>query len=319
MIKDVYMTKVVALAGGVGGAKLARGLSRILDPQDFSVIVNTGDDFIHYGLNISPDLDTVLYNLAGINNTETGWGRKDETWNCLRELNLLGDEPWFNLGDRDLALHMERTRLLSQGHSLTEVTRMLGLKLGVKPAIYPMTDDRVSTIIETEEYGEIPFQEYFVKYHFEPKLLNYRFEGIKKARLNHEARRVIETADLIVICPSNPWLSVMPILGVENTTEIIKSKTCVAISPIVGKEAIKGPASKIFTEMGIVPSAMEVAKLYKDTIKGFVLDHQNRDECIQIQGWGIIPLVTDTIMKDDCSKERLAKEVIDFASQISKG
>lgn len=313
------MTKVVALAGGVGGAKLARGLSRIVNPDDFSVIVNTGDDFVHYGLSISPDLDTVLYNLAGISNPETGWGRKDETWNCLQELSVLDDEPWFHLGDRDLAIHIERTSLIKQGRNLTDVTLEFCSRFGLSQCVYPMTDDQVSTIIDTEEFGEIPFQEYFVKYHFAPRLRNYRFDGIKRAKLNPKTRRVLEGADVVIICPSNPWLSIMPILAVENTAEIVASKTSIAVSPIVGKEAIKGPASKIFTEMGIVPSAMEVAKIYKKTVKGFVLDHQNRDEYEPIQGWGIIPLVTDTIMKDDCSKERLAKEILDFASQIAKG
>jgi LPPG:FO 2-phospho-L-lactate transferase len=310
------MKKVVALAGGVGGAKLARGLARVLPNENLSLIVNTGDDFDHFGLHICPDLDTVMYNLAGNFNELTGWGRKDETWTCFSELEKMNSETWFRLGDRDLATHLERNRLLLSGKSLTEVTAMLCKENHIANDIFPMTDDFVPTIITTEEYGDIPFQEYFVKYHFEPKMLDYHYQDIKNAKLNPQTRHALKECDLVIFCPSNPWLSIFPILAVTEISEIIGKKTCVAVSPIVGKQAIKGPAAKIFTEKGTVPSAKEVARLYRGIIKGFVLDQQNSDESEEINGWGIISLVTDTIMTDDLSKERLAREVFEFASKL---
>lgn len=310
------MTKVLALAGGVGGAKLVLGLSKIIPQDDLSIIVNTGDDFVHYGLSISPDLDTVMYTLAGLSNETTGWGRKGESWNCHKELARLEPETWFMLGDNDLANHMIRTSLLSSGRNLTEVTDYLCRQYGIKSKIFPMTDYPVSTIIDTVEYGKIPFQEYFVKYQFQPKLLDYYFNGIKEAKLNLETRRIVEDADIVIVCPSNPWLSILPILAIEDMKSIIAKKNCVAVSPIVGKSAIKGPAAKIFEEQGVTPSASEVARIYQGIIKGFVLDKQNIDERDLIKGWGIIPLVTDTIMKDDETKKRLANEILDFASHL---
>ncbi len=310
------MTKVIALAGGVGGAKLVLGLSKILSPDKLSIIVNTGDDFCHFGLNICPDLDTVMYNLAGISNEQTGWGRKSETWNCFSALNNLNSETWFKLGDADLATHLERTRLLHSGMSLTEVTRLLCERYHVLHRIFPMTDETVSTLIETEEYGEISFQEYFVKYQFTPRMINFRYLGIDKAVFNPKTRNSIIEADIVVICPSNPWLSIMPILEIEDFKSLIRSKMVIAVSPIVGQAALKGPAAKIFEERGVHPNAAEVAKLYRGIINGFVMDHQNADEFEQIRGWGIIPMITDTIMTEIDSKVRLAQEILVFASQI---
>lgn len=310
------MTKIVALAGGVGGAKFVKGLAQIVPDQDLTVIVNTGDDFVHMGLNISPDLDTVMYTLAGLSNEITGWGRKDETWNTLESLKKMNSETWFSLGDSDIATHMERSRLLASGLNLTEVTAVLCRTFGVNIKVLPMTDSPVSTTIKTCEYGEIPFQEYFVKYKFEPKLLSYSFRKINKARLNPITKKELEKADTVIFCPSNPWLSIYPILSVKGVKNILKNKNCIAISPIVGHRALKGPAAKIFNEIGITPSAYEVAKLYKGMITGMVLDRENKGEINLIRGCGIIPLVTDTIMKDDESKARLAKEVCNFASQL---
>ena len=310
------MTKVVALAGGVGGAKLALGLSKILSSEELSIIVNTGDDFIHFGLYISPDLDTVMYNLAEISNEQTGWGRKSESWNCFTELGKMNSQTWFKLGDLDLANHLERTRLLNSGLSLTESTRLLCLQHHVKHRVFPMTDQPVSTIINTIEYGPIGFQEYFVKYQFLPRMVGHTYSGIENTKISSEVRKTLQEAHIVIICPSNPWLSIMPILEVDDFKNLIKDKTVVAVSPIVGHAALKGPAAKIFEEKGITPSAAEVAKLYRGLIKGFVLDHQNQDECEQIRGWGIIPLVTDTIMIDTASKTKMAIEVLDFASQI---
>ncbi len=313
------MTKVVALAGGVGGAKLAYGLAKILPAEDLTVIVNTGDDFEHFGLNISPDLDTVMYTLAEISNEQTGWGRQDETWNCFAELEKLESENWFRLGDRDLATHLERTKLIRAGFNLSDVTASLCKKLGVDVVVRPMCDQSVRTIVTTEEFGDLPFQEYFVKYHFEPKYLSHRFYGIYSAKINSETRKAITNADIVIICPSNPWLSIMPILAVEDMKQLLSQKTCVAVSPIVGHDAIKGPAAKMFNEMNITPSAYEVAKIYQGLIDGFVMDNLNSSECDMVAACGIIPMLTDTIMKDKYSKERLAKEIFDFASQLKKG
>jgi LPPG:FO 2-phospho-L-lactate transferase len=313
------MTKVLALAGGVGGAKLVYGLSKIISLDDLTVIVNTGDDFVHFGLNISPDLDTVMYNLAELSNEQTGWGRKDETWNCFGELEQLESENWFRLGDRDLATHLERTKLLKSGINLSETTSILCKKLGVDIAVRPMSDEGVRTIVTTEEYGDLPFQEYFVKYQFQPKYISHRFFGISSAKINPETRTAIENSNLVIICPSNPWLSILPILAVEDMQQIISQKICIAVSPIVGHDAIKGPAAKMFHEMNINPSAFEVAKIYQGLIDGFVLDNTNSSECDLISACGIIPMLTDTIMKDKYSKERLAREIIEFASQLKKG
>jgi LPPG:FO 2-phospho-L-lactate transferase len=310
------MTKIVALAGGVGGAKLVLGLSKIIPENDFTVIINTGDDFVHYGLYICPDLDTVMYTLAGESNELNGWGRKNETWNNQKELLKISSDAWFNLGDRDLAVHMERTKLLREGNNLTEVTQNICEKYTNLKSLFPMSDQPVSTIIDTEEYGEISFQEYFVKYHFEPKYKKHYCKGIEKARINPKTRQKLLEADVVILCPSNPWLSIMPILAVEDMQKIISTKKCIAVSPIVGNSAIKGPAAKMLIEMGITPSASEVAKLYTGLIRGFVLDNKNCYEKGTIQGWGIIPLVTDTIMRDEETKKRLAQEIINFASQL---
>jgi LPPG:FO 2-phospho-L-lactate transferase len=312
------MTKVLALAGGVGGAKLVWGFSQVLR-KDFSVIVNTGDDFVHYGLNISPDLDTVMYTLAGVSNPVTGWGRNNETWNCLDAIKEIDGETWFALGDRDLATHMIRTKLLNKGLTLTEVTEWLSRKLKIHTPILPMTDQLVTTVVNTEEFGEIPFQEYFVKYHFEPRMINCYYKNIEKAKLSVNARQYLEEAEIIIFCPSNPWLSIMPILAVKDVVSLIKKKTCIAVSPIIGHDALKGPAAKIFNEMGIVPSGYEVARLYKNIINGFVLDKRNVDEKEDIEAMGIISLVTDTIMNDGSNKIRLAKDIIDFVTKSNKG
>ncbi|MRS02839.1 2-phospho-L-lactate transferase, partial [bacterium] len=295
------------------------GLAKILPAEDLTVIVNTGDDFEHFGLDISPDLDTVMYNLAGISNEQNGWGLQDETWNCFSELNKLESENWFQLGDRDLATHLERTKLLRSGLTLTDATEILCKKFGISVKVYPMSDQTVRTIVTTREYGDLPFQEYFVKHHFEPKYISHRFFGIYTAKLNTKTRAAILNADIVIICPSNPWLSIMPILAVEDMNQLISQKVCVAVSPIVGNDAIKGPAAKMFHEMNITPSAYEVAKIYKGLIDGFVLDNLNSSECDLVAACGIIPMLTDTIMKDKNSKERLAKEVFDFASQLKKG
>lgn len=310
------MTKVVALAGGVGGAKLADGLSKILPPEELTIIVNTGDDFELFGLKISPDIDTVCYTLAGLANPETGWGRKDETWNVLKELNKLEAPSWFNLGDSDLALHLERTRLEHQGWSLSEITSQLSKKLGVKQTVLPMTDDQVSTIITTKEFGDLSFQEYFVKYHFAPTMIDYKFIGIDWAHAPEEAIEKLNEADSIIICPSNPWVSILPILSIREIQEIVKQKRAVAVSPIVGGTALKGPAAKMYREMGVEPSALEVARQYKPFLKGFVIDEIDAIQREEIEQWGIISMVTNTIMTSSQTRKKLAEEVLAFSLKL---
>lgn len=310
------MTKVVALAGGVGGAKLAKGLYNTLSHEELTIIVNTGDDFQHFGLNISPDLDTVIYNLANMSNEITGWGQRDDTWNTMGALNKIDSETWFNLGDKDLATHLERTRLFGQGKTKTEVALHLCKKFSVKVPVLPMTDDPVQTMILCEGLGLLSFQEYFVKHNYSPKMIGYEFVGIKEAKLNPIAEKALVEANVVILCPSNPWLSLFPILSIVGVKEILKNKKCVAVSPIIGNTALKGPAAKIFKELNINPSALEVANLYKDFLAGFILDIQNNAEAESISRWGIIPLVTNIIMQDDMDKERLAKEVVNFAENL---
>lgn len=310
------MRKIVALAGGVGGAKLAYGLSKLIAPEDFSVIVNTGDDFELFGLKLCPDLDTVCYTLADIANSESGWGREHETWNCFNALRDLDAPTWFKLGDNDLALHLERTRLSVEGVSLTEITNSISRKLGIRCNVLPMTDDPVVTIISTKEYGDLSFQEYFVKYQYSPTMKGFRFDGADWAKTSEKVIKVLDEADLIVICPSNPWVSIMPILSIKPIYERVLKKNTIAVSPIIGGTAVKGPAAKMYSEMGIQPSAMEVARQYKSFIRGFVIDNVDREQSNLIKQWGIIPLVTDTLMVSIEDRKRLAQEVLDFSLKL---
>jgi LPPG:FO 2-phospho-L-lactate transferase len=310
--------KVVALAGGVGGAKLAWGLAKILDSDELSIIVNTGDDFELFGLSISPDIDTVCYTMAGWSNPQTGWGRAAETWNSLEEIKKLGGPDWFNLGDKDLALHLERTRLLREGKSLSEVTAHLSGKMSIQHQVLPMSDQPVHTIVNTKEFGELPFQEYFVKHQCRPIMIGRRFEGIEEAQLTVEGRRALEETDLVVFCPSNPWVSIDPILGIEDTREIISEKAAVAVSPIIDGKTVKGPAAKMYSEMGIKPSALAVAEHYKGIIKGLVIDEIDKDEMQQINRCGIMSIATQTLMSDNQTRETLARETILFAERFKK-
>lgn len=312
------MKKVVALAGGVGGAKLAWGLAKVLPPDELTIIVNTGDDFEYCGLMISPDLDTVCYTLAGWANPVTGWGRANETWNCFEELKSLGGPDWFNLGDSDIALHLARTNLLKNGKSLTETTLELCKKMGLKHPVLPMTDDSVSTRITTKELGVLSFQEYFVKNQCAPTMIGCEFEGINKAKLSKLGRKAIEEAEIVIFCPSNPWVSISPILEIENVKQLLSEKTTIAVSPIIGGKTIKGPAAKMYAEMGIVPSALAVARHYQGLIRGFVLDNIDIEQVHEIDQCGIISLATKTIMSDNQTREELARECLSFAERIKK-
>ena len=263
--------KVVALAGGVGGAKLADGLARALPPEDLTIIVNTGDDFIHLGLNISPDLDTVCYMLAGIHNPATGWGRADETFQAFDQLDALGGPTWFRLGDRDLATHLERTRRIQAGSSLSQVTAEFCQAWGISPLVLPMSDDPVPTIVLTDQ-GELAFQEYFVHRQCSPIVTGFRFEGIQQAAPAPGVLDAIDAADYVVVCPSNPWVSIDPIIHLPGVRQTLGGKVVVAVSPIIGGKALKGPAAKMYQELGITPSVIAVAEHYGDLLTGLVVD-----------------------------------------------
>jgi len=303
---------VVALAGGVGGAKLAHGLALVLPPQSLTVVVNTGDDFEHLGLPISPDVDTVMYTLAGLANPATGWGLQGETWSFLEALGRLGGETWFSLGDRDLATHIERRRRLESGQTLTDVTRALCSALGVGPAVLPMSDDRLRTVVQTNE-GDLGFQEYFVHRQCRPRVSGFIFEGQAQARPSAAVTQALARADLIVFCPSNPFVSIGPILGLPGVRELVRARPAVAVSPIVGGKALKGPADKMLGELGLDVSAAAVAHYYGDLLQGFVLDALDGAQAEALRSQPLRVLVTDTVMHSEADRERLARQVIDFA------
>ena len=308
---SAYPAKVVALAGGVGGARLVDGLAQCLSPADLTVVVNTGDDFEHLGLRICPDLDTVCYTLAGIANPETGWGRAAETWNCMESLAALGAPTWFRIGDRDLAIHMERTRRLQAGERLSHVTHTFCRAWGVEVTVLPMSDDVVPTWVATDE-GELSFQEYFVHRQCAPRVSGFRFEGIAQARPAPGVLAALHSADLVVICPSNPWVSIDPILGVPGIRTALADKIVLAVSPIIGGRTVKGPAAKMFAELGIEPTAAAVAHHYRDILTGFVLDHVDVDLVEPVQAKGMRVLATQTLMKTQADRRLLAYKVLQF-------
>lgn len=306
--------KIVALAGGVGGAKLAVGLQAALPPGCLTVIVNTGDDFEHWGLRICPDLDTVLYNLAGLNNPEMGWGRQEEVWTVLGEMERYGGENWFRIGDRDLALHLRRTEWLRMGLSLTEVTDRLRRLLGIPSAILPMCNEPVRTLVHTDE-GDLPFQHYFVRRRCEPALVDLSFVGAESASLSPEVRKALNGADTIVFCPSNPYVSIDPILSVPGLRDFLRHAKApkIAVSPIVNGQALKGPASKMMRELGEMSSPLTVVDHLGDVLDGFVIDNADGELADAV----ILPaLVTNTIMTDLPSKERLAQDILAFAATL---
>jgi LPPG:FO 2-phospho-L-lactate transferase len=312
--------KIVALAGGVGGAKLADGIYRLIPKVDLTVIVNTGDDFTHFGLNISPDLDTVCYNLAGFASPETVWGRESENWETMDLIKKLGGPDWFSLGNKDLATNLERTRRLNAGHPLSEITADFCAHWGITARVIPMTDDHVPTLVKTKN-GYLPFQEYFVKLGTKPEVSGFVFRNIEDSRPAPGVISEIEGADLVVICPSNPWVSIAPILSVPGIFESLKKKIVLAVSPIISGEAVKGPAAKMYREMGIEPSAVSVAEGYVDLIKGFVIDQKDQalvPELVSSFDGNIWILKADTWMKDLRDRIRLAGEVVIFGNQLIK-
>jgi LPPG:FO 2-phospho-L-lactate transferase len=308
--------KILAFAGGVGGAKLTSGLAGILPASQMTVVVNTGDDFEHLGLTICPDLDTVAYTLAGLANPETGWGRKDETWSFLNMLDDLGGPTWFKIGDRDLALHHERTRRLHAGQMLSEVCDQLYQQLGVQVKLHPMSDQPVRTMVLTD-VGELSFQDYFVARGCQPRVKGFRFDGIENARPAPGVLEAISLADLVIFCPSNPWVSLDPILAVEGIRDAVYTKPVIAVSPIVGGKTIRGPAAKMFIELGIEPSPLSVAEHYHGLLHGIIIDQQDEMYREDIQILGPFVKVADTIMRTMSDHHRLAEEVLTFASEIT--
>ena len=316
--------KIVALAGGVGGAKLAHGFAQILQSEDLTIIVNTGDDFEHYGLYICPDLDTVCYTLAGLANPETGWGRVNETWNVIENAKRLGGPEWFNLGDQDLGTHLERTRRLKAGDSLSQITKDFCKAWGVKHSVLPMSDQPVRTMVDTDE-GELAFQEYFVHRRCEPRVKGFRFEGVDSAEPAPGAREAIQSADAVVFCPSNPWVSIDPILRVIPLTPSPlflrkrnwdEGKPVFAVSPIIGGQTVKGPAAKMYRELGIEPSAFAVANHYHDLLKGFVIDKTDMGLIESVKGLNVQVHVTYTLMKSHEDRKQLAGEVMNFIKEV---
>ncbi len=308
--------KIVALAGGVGGAKLVDGLSRLLPPEDFCVIVNTGDDFEHLSLKISPDLDTICYTLGNRDNPKTGWGLEDETWVVFKHIAELGGPDWFRLGDKDLATHLIRTHQLGQGKPLSEITRDLCTHWGVRHAVFPMCDEPVRTIVHTADGKSLGFQEYFVLLRCQPEVKFFRFTGIEDSKPVPHALRRIEESDLVILAPSNPWVSIDPILAVPGYRKLIAQKPVLAVSPLIGGKAVKGPAAKMYRELGVQPSASAVAEHYRDLLSGFIFDHVDRKELEKIEGWRIMSYVTDILMNNKVDRVRLAKEVLVFGESI---
>jgi LPPG:FO 2-phospho-L-lactate transferase len=310
-----YAGNVVALAGGVGGAKLAEGLAQVLSPEQLTVVVNTGDDFEHLGLAICPDLDTVLYTLAGVANAETGWGRAEETFHCLETVAALGGPDWFRLGDRDLATHLLRTQWLAEGLRLTEVTQRLCAALDVRVSLLPMTDAPFRTHVLTDE-GELSFQDYFVRRRWQPVLQGVRWHDPEDAEPTPEVRAALEGADVVILCPSNPFVSIDPILALPGVRALLAAPLVVAVSPILGGDVVKGPAAKMFRELGSEPTAAAVAEHYDDLLDGFVLDAVDAAQAEAVRALGMTPLVAPTLMTDAATRRRVADEVLSFAETL---
>ena len=310
--------QVVALAGGVGAARFLEGLVQVMPPEDVTVIVNTGDDMANFmGLYISPDLDIVTYTLAGIVNPEEGWGIRDDTFYGLGMLKRLGFDTWFNLGDQDLGTHLARTAMLQQGWSLSKATKALSQSLGVRCSIIPMTDAWVPTRILTD-VGLIHFEEYMVKRHCQDSVEDVIFDGIDQASPAPGVLDAIETADTIIICPSNPIVSIGPILAVPKIRDAVKQAKapCVAVSPIIGGKPVKGPADKLMAGKGIEVSSKGVAELYQDFLDVLVIDQVDEKLKAQITALGVQVVLEDTMMTSLEKKQRLAQTVLNAARQV---
>ncbi len=305
---------ILALAGGVGGARLASGLAAALSPDRLSIIVNVGDDFEHLGLLVCPDLDTVCYTLGGVNNLAQGWGLEGESWAFMDALGKLGGENWFNLGDRDLATHITRRGMLGR-ESLSAITAYLAGKLGIAHKIAPMSDDPVRSVIDTDE-GELAFQHYFVRRRAEPRFRSIRFDGIEQARPSPAFLAALDDPALeaVILCPSNPVLSIAPILALPGIRARLEARKVpiVAVSPFIGGKAVKGPAAKIMDEIGVATTPAGLAGCYRGLLDGIVIDHADGDTDVP----GTKLFVTDTLMRDLDDQRRIASETLAFARSL---
>lgn len=312
---------IVALAGGVGGARLAAGLAAVLPPRELTIVVNTGDDFEHLGFTICPDLDTVMYTLAGVNNPVQGWGRAGESWNFMTALQELGGEHWFRLGDRDLAVHVLRSMALARGTTLAALTRTLCTQFGVRHHVLPMSNAPVRTRVRIAA-GELAFQDYFVRRRCRPRVTGFRYAGSRKAAAPRELQRIMRSGKVrgVVICPSNPYVSIAPILSVPEVRDWLKRRAfpVVAVSPIVGGEALKGPAAKMMRELGCDVGALGIAQHYGKWVDGWVIDERDAANQRAIERAGRAVVVTDTIMRDRRGSARLARRVLAFARALAR-
>lgn len=308
---------IAALSGGIGGAKLSLGLLSILPPRLLSVIVNTGDDFEHLGLHISPDIDTTLYTLSGLVNLETGWGQRDETWHFMEEQARSNGETWFRIGDRDRQVHVERSLRLQRGETLSDITLDFARRFGIAAHILPMSDDAVRTRVLTDE-GELGFQDYFVRRQCRPSVSGLFFERAAKARPSAGTVAALSATNLaaIIICPSNPWLSIDPLRAIPGMRELLRASGApvVAVSPLIGGKAVKGPTAKIMNELGLPVTPAAVARHYAGWIDGFVLDVRDEEYAKQID----IPTISvDTMMRNLSDRKRLASETLQFAISLA--
>jgi len=311
--------KIIALSGGIGGAKLGLGLHQIYAPEELYFITNTGDDFLYLGFYIAPDVDTLVYTLAGVNNTETGWGRADETWKTHNVLSELGADNWFKLGDKDLALHLHRSKALRNGERLTSITQDIANRFHLKATVLPMSDHMIQTVVDTNK-GLLSFQEYFVKQASKPKIKNISFKS-KNPEPSAEVTEILMDPGLkgIVICPSNPYLSIDPILSIEKIRQSIteSKRPRVAVSPIINGQSVKGPTTKIMNELGLEANVLTIAQHYKDYIDGIVIDTSDQDYVEQIESMGIQVKLSEIMMNNDDDKKRVAEDVIHFIDHIS--
>ena len=308
--------KILAITGGVGGAKLALGLAKVLDPEQVIFAVNVGDDFSHLGLHISPDIDSLTYALAEENNQELGWGRSGETWQFIETLGSLGGDDWFRLGDKDMALHMRRSGLLGDGATLTEATAEITQRMGVAHAVIPISDDPIRTVVQSEQ-GNLAFQHYFVRERCQPTVSGFRFDGIEDAALNPALETYLADCDGIIICPSNPFVSVAPVIEVAGLLAATAHIPTIAVSPIVAGTAIKGPAAKMMQELNIPSSALAVAEHYQGKypglLDGFVIDASDADDLDQFK----LPTVaTPSVMISLTDRIALAERCLSFFDEL---
>ena len=313
--------RYLAFTGGIGGAKLGLGLSKILGVDELAFVVNTGDDFEHLGLHVSPDIDTLVYTLAGQSNLQTGWGRSDETWTFMSAVEALGGETWFKFGDKDLAMNVERSWRLAAGQDLTTVTGELAAALGVTHQVMPMSDDAIRTVVRTE-HGDLDFQHYFVRDKCEPVVTGFEYKGAGEASLPAMLGECLHSDKLagIILCPSNPFVSIDPILAVPGLREALRKcrAPVIAVSPIVGGQAIKGPTVKMMQEMAIPNTATWIAGHYADFLSGFIVDSQDAESVADIEQLGISSHATQTVMRTLDDRVQLARDCLEFVSRLSQ-